>query len=54
MTNENVINRLQTRPTFWGKTPPSPPEPPEQLEQNDSVSVIKDNTSLNEINIGPE
>ena len=54
MTNENVINRLQTRPTFWGKTPPPPPEPPEQLEQNDSVSVIKDNTSLNGMNIGPE
>ena len=54
MTNENVINRLQTRPTFWGKTPPPPPEPPEQLEQNDSVSAVKDNASLNGINIGPE
>ena len=24
MTNENVLNRLQVRPTFWGSKPPPP------------------------------
>ena len=24
MTNENVLNRLQMRPTFWGSKPPPP------------------------------
>ena len=54
MTNENVINRLQTRPTFWGKKPPPPPEPIEEPEQNDSVSVIEDNGDLNGVNVEPE
>jgi len=54
MTNENVINRLQTRPTFWGKKPPPPPEPIEEPEQNDSVSVIEDYGDLNGVNVEPE
>ena len=33
MTNENVLNRLQTRPTFWGSkpAPPSVPAEPDSL-----------------------
>ena len=54
MTNENVINRLQTRPTFWGEKPPPPPEPIEEPKQNDSVSVIEDNGDLNGVNVEPE
>ena len=42
MTNENVINRLQARPTFWGKKPPPPPEPAEEPSLE-----IQDNTGLN-------
>ena len=29
MTNENVLNNLQTRPTFWGSKPLPPFEPSE-------------------------
>ena len=29
MTNENVLNRLQLRPTFWGSKPAPPPLPVE-------------------------
>ena len=41
MTNENVINRLQTRPTFWGKKPPPPPEPTEEQKQDDSSPEVE-------------
>ena len=41
MTNENVINRLQTRPTFWGKKPPPPPEPTEKQKQDDSSPEVE-------------
>lgn len=41
MTNENVINRLQTRPTFWGKKPPPPPEPTEEQNQDDSSPEVE-------------
>ena len=33
MTNENVLNRLQTRPAFWG----SKPAPPSVLAEPDSL-----------------
>lgn len=33
MTNENILNNLQTRPTFWGSKPP----PPSILEEPDSL-----------------
>jgi len=33
MTNENILNNLQTRPTFWG----SKPSPPSILEEPDSL-----------------
>ncbi len=33
MTNENILNNLQTRPTFWG----SKPSPPSILEESDSL-----------------
>ena len=49
MTNENVINRLQARPTFWGKKPPPPPEPAEEPSLE-----IQDNTGLNGEGTEPE
>ncbi len=49
MTNENVINRLQARPTFWGKKPPPPPEPAEEPSLE-----IQDNTGLNGQGTEPE
>ena len=49
MTNENAINRLQTRPTFWGKKPPPPPEPAEEPSLE-----IQDNTGLNGEGTEPE
>ena len=49
MTNENVINRLQARPTFWGKKPPPPPEPAEEPSLE-----IQDNTGLNGESTEPE
>ena len=49
MTNENVINRLQARPTFWGKKPPPPPEPAEEPSLE-----IQDNTGLNVEGTEPE
>ena len=33
MTNENILNNLQTRPTFWG----SKSSPPSILEESDSL-----------------
>ena len=55
MTNENVINRLQTRPTFWGKNPPPPPqEHAEESEQKDSSPEVKNNARLNGENAKPE
>jgi len=54
MTNENVINRLQTRPTFWGKKPPPPPEPVEEQKQEDSSPEVEDNAGLNGEGAEPE
>jgi hypothetical protein len=54
MTNENVINRLQTRPTFWGKKPPPPPEPAEEPKQEDSSQEVEDNARLNGEGTEPE
>ena len=31
MTNENVLNRLQMRPTFWGSKPPPVSVEPDSL-----------------------
>ena len=54
MTNENVINRLQTRPTFWGKKPPPPPEPAEEQKQEDSSQEVEDNAGFNGEGTDPE
>jgi hypothetical protein len=55
MTNENVINRLQTRLTFWGKKPPPPPqELAEESEQKDSSPEVENNAGLNGEDAKPE
>ena len=54
MTNENAINRLQTRPTFWGKKPPPPPEPAEEQKQEDSSQEVEDNAGFNGEGTDPE
>ena len=54
MTNENVINRLQTRPTFWGEKPPPLPEPSELFEQENSSPNVNDNVQLNSEIADPE
>ena len=54
MTNENVINRLQTRPTFWGRKPPPPPEPVEEQKQEESSPEVEDNAGLNGEGAEPE
>ena len=54
MTNENVINRLQTRPTFWGTKPPPPPEPAEEPQQEYSLPEGDDNAGLNGEGAEPE
>ena len=54
MTNENVINRLQARPTFWGKKPPPPPEPVEEPEQEEFSPRDENNAGLNGEDAEPE
>ena len=54
MTNENVINSLQMRPTFWGKKPPPLPEPAEEPEQEEFLSEDENNTGLNGEDAEPE
>ena len=54
MTNENVINSLQMRPTFWGKKPPPLPEPAEEPEQEEYLPENENNTGLNGEDAAPE
>ena len=54
MTNENVINSLQMRPTFWGKKPPPLPEPAEEPEQEEFLPENENNTGLNGEDAEPE
>ena len=54
MTNENVINSLQMRPTFWGKKPPPLPEPAEEPEQEESLPEDENNAGLNGEDAEPE
>ena len=54
MTNENAINRLQTRPTFWGKKPLPPPEPAEEPKQEDYSPEVENNSGLNGEGSEPE
>ncbi len=54
MTNENVINSLQMRPTFWGKKPPPLPEPAEEPEQEEFLPEDENNTGLNGEDAEPE
>ena len=54
MTNENVINSLQMRPTFWGKKPPPLPEPAEEPEQEEFLPEDENNTGLNGEDTEPE
>ena len=54
MTNENVINSLQMRPTFWGKKPPPLPEPAEEPEQEEFLPEDENNAGLNGEDAEPE
>ena len=54
MTNENVINKLQTRPTFWGKKPPPLPEPVEVPELEDFSPEDENNAGFNGEDAEPE
>ena len=54
MTNENVINSLQMRPTFWGKKPPPLPEPAEELEQEEFLPEDENNAGLKGEDAEPE
>ena len=54
MTNENVINSLQMRLTFWGKKPPPLPEPAEEPEQEEFLPEDENNTGLNGEDAEPE
>ena len=54
MTNENVINKLQTRPTFWGKKPPPLPEPVEVPELEDFSPEDENNAGCNGEDAEPE
>ena len=54
MTNENVINSLQMRPTFWGKKPPPLPEPAEEPEQEEFLPEDENNSGLNGDDAEPE
>ena len=54
MTNENVINSLQMRPTFWGKKPPPPPEPAEEQDQEEISPEDENNAGLNGEDAEPE
>ena len=54
MTNENVINSLQMRPTFWGKKPPPLPEPAEEQDQDEISPDDENNAGLNGEDAEPE
>lgn len=54
MTNENVINSLQMRPTFWGQKPPPLPEPAEEPEQEEFSPEDENNAGLNGEDAEPE
>ena len=54
MTNDNVINSLQMRPTFWGKKPPSLPEPAEEQDQEEISPDDENNAGLNGEDAEPE
>ena len=54
MTNDNVINSLQMRPTFWGKKPPPLPEPAEEQDQEEISPDDENNAGLNGEDAEPE
>ena len=54
MTNENVINSLQMRPTFWGNKPPPLPEPAEEQDQEEISPEDENNAGLNGEDAEPE
>ena len=54
MTNDNVINSLQMRPTFWGKKPPPLPEPAEEQDQDEISPDDENNAGLNGEDAEPE
>ena len=54
MTNENVINSLQMRPTFWGKKPPPLPEPAEEPEQEEFLPEDENKAGLKGEDAEPE
>ena len=54
MTNDNVINSLQMRPTFWGKKPPPLPEPAEEQDQEEILPDDENNAGLNGEDAEPE
>ena len=54
MTNDNVINSLQMRPTFWGKKPPPLPEPSEEQDQEEISPDDENNAGLNGEDAEPE
>ena len=54
MTNDNVINSLQMRPTFWGKKPPPLPEPAEEQDQEEISPEDENNAGLNGEDAEPE
>ena len=54
MTNENVINSLQMRPTFWGKKPPPLPGPAEEPEQEEFLPEDENNAGLKGEDAEPE
>ena len=54
MTNENVINSLQIRPTFWGQKPPPLPEPTKEPEQEEFSPGDENNSGLNGEDAEPE
>ena len=54
MTNENVINSLQIRPTFWGQKPPLLPVPVEEPEQEEFSPEDENNAGLNGEDAEPE
>ena len=54
MTNENVINSLQMRPTVWGNKPPPLPEPAEEQDQEEISPDDENNAGLNGEDAEPE
>ena len=54
MTNDNVINSLQMKPTFWGKKPPPLPEPAEEQDQDEILPDDENNAGVNGEDAEPE